>query len=94
MLKNLLRNILNNSLLFFRNRIGLLSLFAKINKGEGLNKRPPLLLRSFTGGKRNIFPSLKSKKNTLGSRVKNIGKLKQNQVLKLPSLDFLQLCKF
>ena len=77
MLKNLLRNILNNSLLFFRNRIGLLTPFFKINKGEGLNKRPPRLSRSFTGGKRNIFPSLKSKKkDTLGSKVKNIGKLK------------------
>ena len=40
----------------------LLTPFAKINKGEGVNKQPPRLSRSFTGGKRNIFPSLKSKK--------------------------------
>ena len=37
MLKNL-RNILNNSLLFFRNRVGLLTPVAKIKKGEGINK--------------------------------------------------------
>ena len=55
MLKNFLRNTLNNSLLYFRNRIGLLTPFAKINKGEGLNKRTPRLSRSFTGGKRKKF---------------------------------------
>ena len=62
MLKNLLRNILNNSLLFFRNRIGLLTPFAKIDKGEGLNKWVPGLSWNFTRGKKNVFPSLKSKK--------------------------------
>ena len=53
---------IKHSFLFSRNRIGLLTPFAKINKREGLNKQPPHLSQSFTRGKRNIFSSLKSKK--------------------------------
>ena len=75
MLKNLLRNILNNSLVFLRNRIELLIPFAKINKAEGLNKQLTCLSWSFTRGKTH-FSVFEKQKNMLGSRVKNIGKLK------------------
>ena len=74
-LKKYYKTYFNYSLLFFRNRIVFSTPFAKINKG-GLNKRSPRLNHGVSPGKEKHFSVFEKQKNTLGSRVKKIGKLK------------------
>ena len=54
----------------------LLTPFAKSNKGEGLTKQRPSFIMEFHHRKEKHFSVFEKQKNMLGSRVKNIGKLK------------------